>query len=110
MSWQESPSPSRGKTVSVALFPHSNSAYHKVSASGPRLGPQGFQAAIHHVSGVADGEYEAKKPESHVWANNLRSQIQFWFQISRLKDFHNSECISVQICPALKITDMSVTL
>lgn len=96
--------------MSRVLFSQPNSAHHDVSASGPMLGPQGFQATIHHLAGVADGELEAKNPESHFGAKNLCSQIQFSFQISSLKDFQNSQRISFQIYLALKITEMSAVL
>lgn len=36
------------------------------------------------------------------WSNSLCSQLQFCFPISSLKDFHDSRCISVQICLASK--------
>lgn len=34
------------------------------------------------------------------WSNGLCSQMQFCFQISSLKDLHDSQCISFQICQA----------
>lgn len=63
---QKTPSPGGVKIVSIVLFPHPISAYHDVSASGPGLGPQGLQAAICHLSGIADREKGAKKPESYL--------------------------------------------
>lgn len=49
----------------TALFAHPSSAYHDIPASGSRVGSQGFQAAIYHQTGIADGEQRVKKPESH---------------------------------------------
>lgn len=57
----------------TALFAHPNSVYHDISASGSRVGSQGFQAAIYHQTSIADGEQGVKKPESHFRTKRLCS-------------------------------------
>lgn len=78
------PKSSRGKIVSMALFPSSGWI-----CLWPRI--PGFQDSTPHLPGTADGEPGAKKPESHSWAKNC-SQLPsaFRFPVQKTKSPVNS--------------------